>query len=510
MSEVAENRVLLIEAGGNGAFDPTLKVPMMTALLLRGNRHVWRYQTRPEPGLNGRRIDLPRGKVLGGSSAINGMVYVRGLSLDYDLWAQQGMPEWSWDAVEPVFRKSEHFLGPGDPKHHGTNGELTVSRRKVPVSPLAQAFIDAGIAAGYPQCADFNAPGAKGFGYYHFTTKNGRRVSAATAFLKSRPNLTIQANCEVRRLIVNHDRINGVELNAGNVHAQAGVILCAGAIGSPMLLLRSGIGPADELAPLGIEPILDLPEVGRNLQDHVLIRVGHTTGDEVSLHRLTRIDRAAFAFLQAWLTGTGPMNIFPLEAGAYLPRSTSPIPEIQSHFIPALTSATLRFNPFATVANAGPGFMANASVMRPVSRGWIKLTSPEPAADPDIQMNYLSEPPDLDTLADAVEILRDVFSQKPMDRYRGPELDPGPDIKSRAGIAQWVRQTASTMHHMCGTCRMGADESSVVDPQLRLRGLAGLHIADASIFPAVTSSNTAAPTMMVAEKAAAILVGKSI
>lgn len=515
LSEDPATRVLLVEAGRSGRHDPTLQVPLMTALLLRGNRHVWRYKTAPETGLGGRAVDLPRGKVLGGSTAINGMVYVRGLPLDYDLWAQDGLPGWSHEAVRPYFLRSEDFRGPGPREGHASGGPLAISRRQRPVSPLADAFVAAGVAAGHPRSPDFNGPAPEGFGFYHFTIRNGRRESAATAFLKAarrRPNLTIRTGAEVRRVLVEGGRAKGLELAVGGraerVTAESEVILAAGAIGSPALLMRSGIGPAEALGALGIAVVLDSPNVGENLQDHVLVRVSHRTDAAVSLHGLTRIDRAAAGFLRAWLTGTGPMTVFPLEAGAYLRTAGADVPTVQSHFMPALTSATVRFNPFAAPRNAGPGFMANASVMRPESRGRLRLTGADPADPLDIRVNYLSEPRDVDTLVDAVEILRDVFSQAPFSPYRGEELAPGPDVRSRADIAAFVRRNADTVHHLCGTCAMGRTDDAVLDETLKVRGVEGLRVADASVFPTIPSTNTAAPTMMVAEKAADLILGR--
>ena len=265
--------------------------------------------------------------------------------------------------------------------------------------------------------------------------------------------------------------------------------------------MRSGIGDADELNSLGIETILDLPEVGKNLHDHPLIRVSHRTGYEVSLHRLTRIDIASYEFIRTLLFGSGPMNIFPLEAGAYICSQDSEIPNIQSAFLPALSSATLRFNPFSKLQNYTAGFMANASVMRPYSRGKLKLTGRNLKDPLEIRINYLTDKRDLETLVDGVEILRDVFSQKVFDKYRGEELSPGKTNRNRSSISNWVRRTASTVHHLTGSCRMGSDKNSVVDPKLRVRGMEGLRIVDASIFPSITSANTAAPTIMVAERA---------
>jgi len=509
LSENRDFNVLLIEAGGSGAMDPTLKVPMMTAVLLRGKRHVWQYLSDEEAGLEKRRISLPRGKVLGGSTAINGMVYARGLGIDYDQWAQSGLADWSWSKVRPSFLKSEIYCGKNNSELHNQTGLLTVSDRQKPLSPLVDAFVEAGISAGYPRCMDFNHPDAEGFGFYDFTIRNGHRESAATAFLKSalnRKNLQIQTGCEVNKIIFDQYKATAIEVllsgEKKRFHAEQEIILCAGAIGSPSILLRSGIGPAQELEEARVKPILDLPEVGKNLHDHVLIRVSYGAPQEVTLHGLTRADKAAAAFLQAWFFGTGPMTVFPLEAGAYIRTNGSDIPTIQSHFLPALSTATMRFNPFRNSANNQPGFMANASVMRPVSRGFIRLTGPEPTDLPKICVNYLEDDRDIYQLIEATEILRDVFAQKPFDAYRKEELSPGKEIRTKNALSSWIRQNASTVHHLCGSCRMGVDKNTVVDCELRVQGVEGLRIADASIFPSIPSANTAAPTMMVAEKAA--------
>ena len=512
LSENKEFKVLLIEAGGAGRFDPSLKVPLMTAMLLRGRRRLWNFETLPEENLHGRIVDLPRGKVLGGSSSVNGMVYARGLPVDYEFWAQKGMPNWSWNEVRPFFLKSEDFLGSSVSGDHKVGGELAVSQRKKPVSPLTDAFVEAGLAAGHQKVSDFNSPDPEGFGYYHFNIRNGRRESSYTAFLKaveSRPNLTVKTGLEVSRVIISKGQAVGVEVLHGSkvfqIKTESEIILSGGAIGSPSILLRSGIGSANELTKLGIKTTLDLPEVGKNLQDHVLVRVSHKTSTDASLHSLTRIDLASIAFMRALLFGTGPMNTFPLEAGAYMRGAGSDLPNIQSAFLPALTSATIRFNPFSKLQNSTAGFMANASVMRPLSRGQIKLTGKDVLDKIDIRLNYLSETQDLETLIDGVELLREVFSQKPFDRYRGEEITPGVEIKNRLSLADWVRNTASTVHHLAGSCRMGADNNSVTDPKLCVRGIVGLRVVDASIFPSITSANTAAPTIMVAEKAAALI-----
>ena len=362
LAEDPDLNVLLLEAGGPGR-DPALTVPMMTGVVMHRPAHTWRYRTDPEPGLAGRVIDLPRGRVLGGSTAINGMVHVRGLPEDYDSWAQQGMPGWSWEALKPLFLRSEGFRGPGgEVAQHGLDGPLTLSRRTRPVSPLAEVFIAAGLAAGHPACPDFNAEAPEGFGWYHFARRSGRRLTAAQAYLAgaaARRNLTLRTGREADRLLFRDGRAAGLELRHGRgqevVETEGEIILAAGAIGSPLLLQRSGIGPAAELAALDIRPQVDLPGVGRNLQDHVLIRVAHAAREDATLHGLTRVDRAAAAFLRAWLFGSGPMNVFPLEAGAYLRSPGADLPDLQSHFLPALSTATVRLNPFRPAGECRTG-----------------------------------------------------------------------------------------------------------------------------------------------------------
>lgn len=518
LSEAPETRVLLLEAGGESRA-PWFTVPMMTALLMRpGGSWNWSFKAEPSPGLDNRPSDFPRGRALGGSTAINGMVHVRGLPSDYDAWAQAGLPGWSWERVRPLFLRTEDFRGPGGlPEEHGTGGPLRVSRRPRPVSPLAEAYVEAGIAAGYPACTDFNGPAPEGFGWYHLANRDGRRESTASAFLRparTRPNLTVLTGAEVLRVVVEHGAARGVEIaHRGRtrvLRAEAEVILSAGVIGSPKLLMLSGIGPAEPLHALGLPVIAEAPEVGRNLHDHVLIRVQHAAREGAGLHYLSQPHRAALAFAQAALLGTGPMSVFPLEAGAYVRSPGADLPDLQSHFLPALASAAMRFNPFAPPPpGAGPGFMANMSVMRPRSRGTVELASADPRVPPVIRPNLLADRHDLERLIDGAEILREVFAQRPFDRWRGAELNPGPDLRTRAELEPWVRRTANTVYHPVGACRMGADPTSVVDGALRVRGVSGLRVADASVFPAIPSANTAAPSMMAGEKAADLILGRT-
>jgi choline dehydrogenase len=370
------NRVILFEAGGRD-WNPLLRVPLMTGMLLRGGTANWGFRTEPEPNLDNRSISWPRGKVLGGSSSINGMVYVRGLPSDYDAWAQRGLPGWSFDDVLPAFKRSESHEA-GESAFHGGDGPLPVTRPPLE-NPLFEAFIAAGRAAGHRVTADFNGADPEGFGRYDFTLRRGQRWSAARAFLdpvRARRNLRVVTGAHLARVVTEGGRARGVEMLIGRERrrfmAEREVILSAGTIGSPMALLHSGIGDARALHRLGIPVVIDLPEVGRNLQDHLLVRVEHVCTQPITLHRVTRVDRAALALLQAMLLGTGPAAAFPLGAGAYIKSDPAlDVPDLQSHFLPGLSSAALRlpFLPRVSLKHDGHGFFANIYQMRPESRG---------------------------------------------------------------------------------------------------------------------------------------------
>ncbi|MFM8989682.1 MAG: GMC family oxidoreductase [Alphaproteobacteria bacterium] len=508
-------RVLVLEAGG-GDRHPVFRIPMMTGTLLRNRYANWFYQTEPVPGMEGRRLFWPRGKVIGGSSSINGMVYVRGLPMDFDSWAQAGLPAWSWDRVRPLFLRSEGHDG-GASEDHGGDGPLRTSRPP-PFSPLSDVFVAAGREAGYPATPDFNAV-PEGFGRYDFNISGGQRWSTARAFLdpaRGRPNHAVVTRAHVLRIVFSGDRAVAVEASVrGRVRRFAvdgEVLLCGGTVNSPQLLMLSGVGGADALRRLGIPVVADLPGVGRNLQDHVLVRVEHACTQPVTLHGLTRIDRAGLAFLQALLFRSGPMTRFPLESGAYL-RSDPALdaPDIQSHFLPGLSTATLRLPGLRAPPRRhdGHAFFANAYQMRPESRGEIALASADPFAAPAIRPNCLSAQKDRLVLRRAIEILRDVFAQSSFDPWRGRELAPGPEVRTAAEIDAWIRRNADTVYHPVGTCRMGRGEDAVVDEALRVRGLRGVRVVDASIMPSITSTNTHATVIMIAEQAAAFLRGEA-
>ncbi|MCX7693452.1 MAG: choline dehydrogenase, partial [Tepidimonas taiwanensis] len=494
-------RVLLLEAGGRD-WNPLLRVPLMTGLLLRGGHANWGYVTEPEPNLQGRRLSWPRGKVIGGSSSINGMVHVRGLPSDYDAWAQQGLSGWSFADCLPAFKRIEAWEGGGD-AWRGGDGPLPVTRPPQ-ANPLFDAFIAAGRAAGHGVTHDFNGPAPEGFGRYDFAIRDGQRWSAARAYLdpaRPRRNLGIVTRAHLLRVLFEKRRAVGVEaLHRGRVlrlRAEREVILSAGTIGSPMALMHSGIGDADALRALGIPVVADRKEVGRNLQDHLLVRVEHACTQPITLHAVTRADRAVLALLRAMLFGTGPAASFPIAAGAYLKSDPAlDIPDLQSFLLPGLSSAALRlpFLPRAAPRQHGHGFFANVYQMRPESRGTLSLRSADPRDPPLIRPNHLSAPRDLAVLREGVKRIREVFAQKPMDPFRGPELSPGPGVRTDSEIEAFIRRTAESVFHCTGTCRMGADEASVVDARLRVRGVKGLRIADASVMPAIPSTNTAAPT----------------
>jgi choline dehydrogenase len=513
LSARPEISVLLLEAGGRD-WNPLFKVPIMTGTLLRQRYANWFYFTEPEAQLDGRRIFWPRGRVLGGSSSINGMVYTRGLPADYDSWAQSGLAEWSFDRVLPYFKRSEGSDRGAD-EFHGGDGPLRVSRARG-TNPLYDAFLESGVAAGFPRSTDFNGPAPEGFGRYDFTIAGGERWSSARAFLapvRARANLDVVTHAHALRVLIEGRRAVGVEAavrgRATTFRARREVILASGAVNSPALLMHSGIGDADLLRPLGIPVALDRKGVGRNLQDHLLVRVEHACTEPVTLHSFLRPDRAVLSLAQALIFKRGQATSFPIEAGAFIRSDPAlDMPDLQSHFLPGLSSMTLRL-PFLrkpALAHRGHGFFANLYQLRPESRGAIALRSASPSDAPAIRPGYLTAPRDLIVLREGVKILRSVFAQAPFERFRGPELAPGPDVRSDAAIEAWIRRTADTVFHPVGTCKMGTSDDAVVDAQLRVIGMEGLRVADASIMPTIPSANTHAPTVMIAEKAADMIL----
>ena len=507
--------VLLVEAGSRDR-NPLFRLPMLMGRLFHSGIYNWRYHTEPVPSLGGRSLYWPRGKVLGGSSTINGMVYVRGNRHDYDRWAQMGLAGWSYDEVLPTFRRTEGHVERDD-AYHGSGGELTVCRARGD-NPLFDAFVEAGREAGWPVNDDFNGAEQVGFGRYDFTIRRGKRCSTSTAFLRPvrrRRNLAVMTNCLVRRVVVDGGRATGVEVAEGagerTVRAEREVILCGGTVNTPQLLMLSGIGPGDALRRHGIPVIHELPGVGRNLQDHVDCVIAYTCAQPVTLYRNLRADRLIGSVIAGLLFGRGFATTFPYEAGAFLKtRADLLAPDIQVHFMPALEStANLHVpSPFRkTPAEETHGFSLRVGPVNPESRGWIGLRSADPAAPALIQPNYLQDEADCRTTIAGIRMVREVVGQPALAAYRGRELAPGDDLQTDAELTAWLRANAMTTFHPVGTCRMGQDPMAVVDARLKVHGIEGLRVADASVMPVITSGNTNAAAIMIGEKAAEFIRG---
>ncbi len=518
LSADPERSVLLVEAGSKDR-NPLFRLPMLMGKLFHSGIYNWRYQTEPVPNLDGRSLYWPRGKVLGGSSTINGMIYVRGNRHDYDRWAQMGLAGWSYDEVLPAFRRSEGHVE-RDGAFHGRAGELTVCRARSG-NPLFDVFVEAGRQAGHAVNDDFNGPEQQGFGRYDFTIRRGKRCSTSAAFLRPirhRRNLSVATECLVRRIVVEGQRATGIEIADGararTIRAEREVILCAGTVNSPQLLMLSGIGPGDALKEHGIEVVHELPGVGRNLQDHVDCVIAYACTKPITLYRDLRADRLIGSVAQGMLFGRGVATTFPYEAGAFLKsRAETVAPDIQVHFMPALeNSADLHVpNPFRKApAEDSHGFSMRVGPVNPESRGWIGLRSADPAAAPLIQPNYLQDDADCRTTIAGIRMVRDVVEQPAFAAYRGREIAPGADVRSDADLTRWLRASAMTTFHPVGTCRMGTDPMAVVDARLMVHGIAGLRVADASVMPVIVSGNTNAPAIMIGEKAAEFIQGVEI
>ncbi|WP_375421135.1 choline dehydrogenase [uncultured Sphingomonas sp.] len=510
LSEDPAVSVALLEAGGRN--DKMLvRMPAAVGNLIRAKGpHNWGFWTEAEPHLDGRKLWWPRGRGLGGSSAINGMIYARGNPQDYDEWAQRGLPGWSWDSVLPYFRKLERHHRGG--KLHGTDGPVHVSAGESD-SPFNDALIAAGEQAGYPTTDDFNGERQEGFGRYDLTVSNGRRWSAAEAYLspiRGRANLTIITDARITKICVAQRRATGVDYVAGrdacHVAATREVLLCAGAVQSPHLLHVSGIGPADRLREAGVAVVHDLPGVGENLQDHLDVLMRWRSRGLKTAFSHTRGLRQLAIGIQYMLSGKGLGRQQFLESGAFIPsRPGLSRPDIQIHAVVALMAD------HAKVKATEDGFSLHLCQLRPESRGRIGLASADPFADPLIHANYLATREDRRVLRESVKIARDVVSQAALAPYRDVELAPGDAVRSDDEIDAWIRRTAETIYHPVGTCRMGpeGDAMAVVDADLRVRGIDGLRVVDASVMPTLVSSNTNAPTIMIAERAADLIAGRS-
>jgi choline dehydrogenase len=507
LSENPRNRVLLLEAGGADR-NPMIGIPLLTRILYTMPSLNWGYDTEPQTQLKGRRIHWPRGKVLGGSSTINGMVYIRGQAADFDGWRQDGCDGWSYEDVLPYFKRSENHVEFGAP-FHGEGGPLSIERA-APGSILEEAYVDACRAAGIQPTDDFNGAQFEGVGVHDFTMHRGRRHSTSAAFLKpalKRSNLRVVTGATATKLLFEGRKAVGVAYRWGEItmhaYAASSVVLCGGAVNSPALLLRSGVGSGADLAALGIEAVHDLPGVGRNLQDHLGVYAAYECSQPVSLRRVLRPDRAALAVARAYLFGTGVGSAVPLRC-CTITRSDAAldVPDLKMTMIPSLVVE----NPWRRAGKEG--FSIHAYRLRPESRGRLWLRSPDPEDKPAIDPMYLSAESDRLALRRALARIRGIAAQAPFDAYRSDEIAPGSAVTRESDIDDWIAANATTSFHPVGTCKMGRGVDCVVGPDLRVHGLENLFVADASIMPSITSGNTNAPTIMIAEKAADFILGR--
>ena len=502
--------VTLLEAGGRD-WNPWIHVPVGYFKTMHNPSVDWCYRIEPDAGLNGRQLAWPRGKVLGGSSSLNGLLYVRGQAEDYDRWRQMGCEGWSFDDVLPLFRRSEDQERGAD-EWHGTGGPLSVSNATVQ-RPICDAWVEAAQAAGHAFNPDYNGGTQEGVGYFQLTVKNGRRCSAAAAYLKpvrGRPNLHIVTRAATQRILIEDGRAAGVVYRdtkgaERTIRARREVIVSAGAINSPQLLMLSGIGPREHLAEHGIETVVDAPSVGTNLQDHLQARVVFKTSlptinDEVR----SLFDQGRIA-LEYAARRTGPMTMAAsLATGFMRTRPELATPDIQFHVQPwSADSPGEGTHPFSA-------FTMSVCVLRPESRGTVRLRSADPSDHPVISANYLATETDRQTMIDGVRMALDIARHEPLlsavtERHQpGATLDDADDD----ALLAWIRDTATTIYHPTGTCRMGADERSVLDPQLRVRGVRGLRVADCSIMPEIVSGNTNAPAIMIGEKVSDMVIAE--
>jgi choline dehydrogenase-like flavoprotein len=502
LTESGRHRVLLLEAGGHDRHI-WIHIPLGYGKLFDNAKVNWLYKTEPEPELNNRQIIQPRGKVLGGSSSINGLLYVRGQHEDYDHWRQLGNTGWGFADVLPYFRRAEN-QGRGADEFHGVGGPLAVSDVCEP-HPLCEAFIEAAQSAGIPRNDDFNGATQEGAGYFQLTSKNGRRWSTAVGYLRParcRPNLAIVSNALASRIVFSGRRAVGVSyLQQGvtrTAYADAEVIVAGGAFNSPQLLQLSGLGPAKVLRDLGIEVIADMPGVGADLQDHLQIRMQYRCTEPITMNDVINHWRHRYgAGLRYIMSRKGLLTIGAGYAGAFLlTRRELATPDVQIHFLIFSAEAA------GAVLHAFPGFMASVCQLRPESRGFVRIKSHDPNVPPAIQPRYLSARGDRDTVVAGMKAMRRIMSEPQMRRYIAEERAPGAHCVSDGDLLAFARDTGTTVYHPTSTCRMGPDPPAVVDERLRVRGFERLRVIDASIMPTVVSGNTNAAAVMIGEKGA--------
>ncbi|WP_375688825.1 GMC family oxidoreductase [Pseudooceanicola sp. LIPI14-2-Ac024] len=501
----AGHKVLLLEAGGKDNYH-WVHIPMGYLYCIGNPRTDWMYRTAEEPGLNGRQLLYPRGKVLGGCSSINGMLYLRGQAADYDGWRQMGLTGWGWDDVLPYFLKSEDYVD-GASEFHGEGGEWRVENQRLHWQ-LLDDWIAAAEAAGIPRTDDFNRGDNEGVGYFRVNQRGGWRMNTAKAFLRTAraPRLKVETEAHVRRLIVEEGRVTGVDyLRDGERHtvrATREVILSAGAVNSPQILQLSGLGPADLLQRNGVEVVRDIPGVGRNLQDHLQLRLSWRLTGAKTLNTLANsIWGKAMIGMDYTFRRRGPMSMAPSQLGAFTrSREGLATPDLEYHVQP------LSLDAFGQPLHRYPAITASVCNLRPESRGTVEITSSDPMAAPRIAPNYLATEGDRRVAIDAIRLTRRIMGQEPMAHYAPEEIKPGAAYDTDAELAKAAGEVGTTIFHPVATVRMGAGEDAPLDPQLRLRGVGGLRVVDASVMPTITSGNTNAPTIMIAEKAADMIL----
>ncbi|VAW12386.1 Choline dehydrogenase [hydrothermal vent metagenome] len=512
LSESGRHSVLVLEYGGTDA-GPFIQMPAALSYPMNMKRYDWGFQTEPEPHLGGRRLVCPRGKVIGGSSSVNGMVYVRGHARDYDTWAEVGAKGWSYADVLPYFQRLEtwHDGGHGgDPDWRGRSGPLHVTRGPRD-NPLHRAFVDAGRQAGFETTGDYNGEQQEGFGPMEQTVWKGRRWSAANAYLRpalKRPNCDL-LRCFARRIIIEDGRATGVEIERRGrieiVTARAEVVIAASTINSPKLLMLSGIGPAAHLAGHGIEVVADRPGVGQNLTDHLELYIQQACTQPITLYKYWNLIGKGLIGARWLFTGTGLGASNQFESAGFI-RSKPGIeyPDIQFHFLPI----AVRYD--GKAAAQGHGFQAHVGPMRSKSRGRVALGSADPKEAPSILFNYMSHEDDWADFRHCIRVTREIFGQEAFNPYRGEEIQPGAALRSDAELDGFIRDHAESAYHPCGTCRMGRadDPMAVVDPEARVIGVRGLRLADSSIFPQILNGNLNAPSIMVGEKASDHILGR--
>ncbi len=514
LSEEGRFSVLVLEYGGSDR-GPLIQMPGALSYPMNMPRYDWGYRSEPEPHLGGRRLACPRGKVIGGSSSINGMVYVRGNAGDFDFWEESGAKGWGYADVSPYYDRMEswHACGQGgDPEWRGTAGPLHVTRGKRD-NPLHAAFVEAGRQAGFELTDDYNGEKQEGFGPMEQTVWKGRRWSAANAYLKpslSRQNLDL-VRCLARRVVIEEGRAVAVEVSRGGrieqVRARREVILAASSINSPKLLLLSGIGPARHLAEHGIAVVADRPGVGRNLQDHLELYIQQACTQPITLFKHWNLFGKALVGLEWMLRHSGPGASNQFESAAFL-RSKPGVdyPDIQYHFLPI----AVRYD--GKAAAEGHGFQAHVGPMRSPSRGAVTLSSADPDQPPKILFNYMSTAQDWADFRHCIRLTREIFAQEAFAPYRGREIQPGEAVRSDEELDGFIREHVESAYHPCGTCKMGAadDPMAVVDPETRVIGVEGLRVADSSIFPRITNGNLNGPSIMVGEKASDHILGRDL